>query len=164
MKKLLTLLTALCLFAMPLTAFAAPFYLEEAGVTIEVPEGMSAQDITDEYSFALQMTVDGRDDIAYVYALNYIEEYEGLWIEDLTDEQGQELLEAYAEALENPSFGAVEDEEMNYLLAASEDGTQLHYVALLNGWVCDVAVAAAQPLSDDEILLCAQLLKGITFE
>lgn len=164
MRKLLALLTILCLMMMPLTAFAAPYYLETAGVTMEVPDGMTAEDATDETAYALQMTVDGRDDLVYMYVLNWIEEYEGLWIEDLTDEQGQALLDSYAQALDNPSFDAAESGDIKYLIAVNEDGTQLHYVTLLNGWVCDVCVVSAQVLTDDEIELCAILLDSITFD
>lgn len=165
MKKVLcVLMSAVLLLGLAGTALASPFYLETAGVTIEVPEGMTAEDISTEEAYALKMTVDGREDLAYVYALAYEPAYEGKWLEDLTEEEGNAILAAYSAALENPSYGTAENDGISYLIAANEAGTQLHYVSVLNGWVCDVAAVAAQTLTEDEIALAAQLLTSITFD
>lgn len=162
-KQLFVLVLALLL--LPVGALAEPFYLAEAGVTIEVPEGMSAEDISDDSAYALKMTVDDRDDLGYVYSLGYEPSFEGLWMENLTDEQGEHLISGIGSALADPAYsGVVLDDGTHVLIAASGDGTQLHYVTVLNGWICDVAAASSQALSDDEITLCAHLLSSISFD
>ena len=93
MRKTLSLVIA-CLFALSLTAVAQadPFYLETAGVTIEVPEGMTATDQSTNDSYLLSITVDEDASLKYAYSLTYIQEFAGKNIEDLTDEEGQALL------------------------------------------------------------------------
>lgn len=165
-KGIILLLAMVFMLGIFNTALATPFYLEVLGVTVEVPEGMTAADMSDENAYMLGITVDGNEALRYAYTLSYLEEFEGKYIEDLTDEEGQQLLQGVAQALENPSFGALQTEPYSLLLAANGDGTQLHYISVLNGWLCDVAVGKSDgvQLADDEIKAAAEILLSIQFD
>lgn len=167
MKKLLSLLVALVLLAsMSFSALAEPFYLESAGVTIEVPEGMTGEDASSAEYSALRISVNDNPNLTYVYVVSYSEEYEGRWIEDLSDEEGQTILASIAASLANPSFNGAEVNGIKVLIAADETGTQLHYITILNGWVCDVAAVKTngEALTDDEVKAAAELLVSIQFD
>lgn len=167
MKKLfclaLVLVLSLSAFA---TAFAAPFYLEEAGVTIEVPDGMTGQDITDETAYMLGITVDDNDALRYAYTLSYIEEFEGKYLEELTDEECEQIGMGIVASIENPQFAEADADGYKLLVVANGEGTQLHYFSLLNGWLCDVAAGKGDgvALTDEEIATAAQLLTSIQFD
>ncbi|MEA5016718.1 MAG: hypothetical protein VB099_19375 [Candidatus Limiplasma sp.] len=166
MKRLvLVALSLLLALSMASVALAVPFTLEEAGVTIEVPDGMTGEDQSNENAFALKITVDDNPALIYVYALSYEEAFEGRWMEDLTTEEGEQMGQQLAAVLENPQFGQVTDYDYPLLLASSGDGTQLHYISVLNGWVCDVAAVKTDgvALTEDEIKAAAELLVSIQF-
>ena len=166
MKKTLSLVLACLLtFGMIAAAQATPYYLEQAGVTIEVPEGMTAQDASTEASYLLAITVDADANLKYAYSLQYIEEFAGKNIEDLTDEEGQALLSGFAASITDPQYTTTETDSYKLLVIASSDGTQLHYVSLLNGWLCDVAVGRADgTLTETDIQAAATLLTSIQFD
>ncbi|MEA4898926.1 hypothetical protein ACH6CV_16045 [Bacillota bacterium Meth-B3] len=166
MKKLSSLSLALVLiFGLAATASASPFYLESAGVTIEVPEGMQAEDISDDNVAALGISVDGDDNLKYVYSLAYIEAFEGKWIEDLTDEEGQQLIQGVMNSVTDPQFDTAETDSYKLLLVGSGDGTQLHYMSLLNGWFCDVAAVRVNgTLTEEDIKAAAAMLQSIQFD
>lgn len=166
MKKLLSLVVLVLVVSMSFSALAEPFYLESAGVTIEVPESMTGADAsTEEYS-ALRISVNDNPNLTYVYLVSYSEEFEGRWLEDITDEEGQAILTGIAASLTNPSFSGAEFNGINVLVAADEAGTQLHYITILNGWMCDVAAVKTngETLTDDEIKVAAELLVSIQFD
>lgn len=166
MKKLISLSMALVLiFGLAASVAADPFYLESAGVTIEVPEGMQAEDISDDNVAALGISADDDEHLKYVYSLAYIEAFEGKWIEDLTDEEGQQLIQGVMSSVEDPEFDTAETNGYKLLIVGSGDGTQLHYMSLLNGWFCDVAAVRTDgTLTDDDIATAAALLQSIEFE
>ena len=166
MKRMISLMLAcVSMFAMVATAQATPFYLEAAGVSIEVPEGMTAQDMSTEASFLLGITVGADPSLKFAYALSYVEEFEDKYIEDLTEDEGNMLMQSIAASIEDPQFGATEIDEYKLLLVASGDGSQLHFISLLGGWLCDVAVGRSDSsLTDDDIQAAADLLLSIQFE
>ena len=58
MKKIVSFaLIVVMLLGLYTMAQAEPFYLEEAGVTIEVPEGMTGQDMSSDGNYALGIGV-----------------------------------------------------------------------------------------------------------
>ena len=166
MKKTLSLVLACLLtFGMIAAAQATPYYLEHAGVTIEIPEGMTAQDASTEASYLLTITVDADANLKYAYSLQYITELAGKNIEDLTDEEGQALLSGLASAITDPQYTTTETDSYKLLVVASGDGTQMHYISLLNGWLCDVAVGRADgTLTDTDIQTAAGLLTSIQLD
>lgn len=167
MKKLLSLLLALVLLAsMSFSALAEPFYLESAGITIEVPEGMTGEDASSDAYAALRISVNDNPNLTYAYLVSYSEELEGRSMEDLTDEEGNSILADIAKVLNNPSFSGIEVNGVKVLVAADEAGTELHYISILGGWVCDVAAVKTdgEALTDDEVNAAAQLLVSIEFD
>ena len=166
MKKMLSVVLVWMLtMMMAAGAVAEPFYLEEAGVTLDVPEGMVAADGSDDDGYALIMTVDGRDDLVYVYALGYIEDLAGKYIEDMTDEEAYAFGAGIATAVTDPEMEMVEFDGATYVVVADAEGTQLHYMTLLNGWITDMAVAKSSGgLTEDEIVLCAELLMSVEYD
>lgn len=167
MKKGLSLLLA-ALLALTLTtaALADPYYLEAAGVTIEVPEGMMAQDASDESSYALIILPEGREDLVYMYALYYVEDLADKNMEDLDEEEAIALLAGFFEAIEDPTYDILEAEGINYLIIANGAGSELHYVAVLNGWITDVLVMnmAGDELTDEEIDVSVELVQSIVYD
>lgn len=166
MKRVLSLVLG-CVFALTLAvgALAEPFYLEEAGVTIEVPEGMTAQDLSSEEAFLVAITVDADQNLKYAFSISFIEEFEGKDIEDLSQEEGDMLMQGFAVAITDPQFSSAETEFLNMLVAASGDGMQHHFVTVMNGWLFDVVVARADgPLTDEEINTAAELMLSLEFD
>lgn len=166
MKKMLSV-ALVWMLTMVLAAGAAaePFYLETAGVTLDVPEGMTAVDDSDEDGYALVMYVDGRDDLVYVYALAYLEDLAGKYIEDMTEDEAYAFGAGIASAVTDPEMEIAEFDGVTYVVVADAEGMQLHYMTLLNGWITDVAVAKSSgALTEDEIMLCAQLLVSIEYD
>lgn len=167
MKKLICFALVLVLaLGICATAFAAPFYLEEAGVTIEVPDGMTGEDISDENGYGLGISVTNDPSIHYVYTLTYIEEFEGRYLEDLTDEEYEQLGMGIGSSIENPQLADAEADGYKLLVVASGDATQLHYISILNGWMCDVAAVKSDgvEINDDQIKTTMGLLTSIQFD
>lgn len=166
MKKMLSIVLVWMLtMVLAAGAVAEPFYLEEAGVTLDVPEGMTAADGSDEDGYALIMSVDGRDDLVYVYALAYLEDLAGKYLEDMSDDEAYAFGAGIATAVTDPEMEMVEFDGVTYVVVADAEGTQLHYMTLLNGWITDMAVAKSSgALMEDEIVLCAQLLLSIEYD
>ena len=166
MKRFISLLLA-CFLALTLAvgALAEPFYLEELGITIEVPEGMTAEDMSDEASYMLGIHVDADENLMYVFVLTYIEEFEGKNIRDLSDEEIDMLRQGIVSELEDPQFEIADTEEYYILVAANGDNTLMHYITILDGWMLDIAVGRGNgPLTDEDIQTAAQLLFSIEFD
>lgn len=68
-------------------------------MTIEAPKGMTAEDTTTEEVYARHATVDDKLDVVYVYSLGDTEEWEGLGLEGLPEEQ----LAEFKAGLSSPS-------------------------------------------------------------
>lgn len=167
MKKILSVLLGLVLvLGLAGPAMAAPFYLEAAGVTIEVPEGMTAEDASTEEAYALGVTVDDDPSVVYMYSLGYNDEWAGLTLETMSEEQLNELGAGVEQSIENPSYSDGEVNGYAVLVVASGDGTQAHYISVLNGWICDVAVmnVAGEELTEEQIQPAAEMLTSITFD
>ena len=166
MKKFLSLmLVCLLVLSVAAAAQAEPFYLEEVGVTVDVPEGMTAQDMSTDDSTLIAITVDADANLKYAYAVQYIEAYEGKYIEDLTDEEGQQLMQGIGASITDPQYTTTTVDDYQLLVVASGDGTQLHYITLLNGWLFDTAVGRADAvLTDEDIQGAATLLLSSQFD
>lgn len=167
MKKWLSFSTALVLMlALTMGALATPFYLETAGVTIQVPDGMEAQDTSDEGSYSLTITSPEEPDVAYYYQLGYIEGLKGIHLEDLDESQLAGLEELILAEMPGAQGQVLELDDYYVLAVAAPDGSQLHYISLLNGWLCDVSAQnqAGETLTDANIDTAAALLAGITFD
>lgn len=167
MKKLLSLVFVLVLVtSLCASAVAAPFYLESAGVTIDVPEGMTGADQSDGENSVLGITVNDNPNLVYVYVVRYIEELEGKNLTDLNEEEQQQLGAGIAAVLENPVFEGAEVNGYPVLVIANGDGTQLHYMTLLNGWLLDIAAAKrdGNALENSDIEGAARLLVSVQFD
>lgn len=166
MKKFLSMFISLLLvLAMASVALATPFTLEEVGVTLELPEGMSGEDQSDEEAYMVAITVNGNDALRYAYILKYIEEFAGKELEELSDEEGQQLLDGIATAVENPSYGAAQTEYYSVLVVANGDGTLLYYVIMSDGWLGAIVAGKSDgvELTDAEIEVAARLLDSIEY-
>lgn len=166
MKKLLSLVLT-CVLALTLAApaLAENFYLEDMGITVVVPEGMTVEDISPEESYLLSITVDGDESLKYAFALSFIEEFDGKNIEDLEEEEGNMLIQGFEIAIPDLQYEAVETEMFNMIVLTNGDNTQLHYVTLMGGWLFDVAVGRADgPLTDEDIQAAADMLFNLEFD
>lgn len=178
MKKLLGIVLSLALILCAASAFAeseaaAPaeteanaYSLEEAGVTIQLLEGMIAEDMSDEEVYALAIYDEADPTVAYAYSLAYLEDLEGIFMEDLSEEDIEALVEALLSDMTDPVIDALENEGIYYLVISEDNGSALHYVSLLDGWLCDVAVTNVdgETLTDAQIENVAALLLGITYD
>lgn len=165
MKKALSLvLVWLALMTLAVPALAAPMSLEDVGVTLKVPEGMTAQDLSADDAYLIAITVDADASLKYAFSMNYIEEFEGKYIDDLTDEEGDQLLEGISAAITDPQYNTAETEEYKLLVVSSGDGTQLHYITLLDGWLLDVAVGRADgTVSEEDMQTATNLMLTLQF-
>ncbi len=166
MKKTLSLVLV-CILA--LTAVVAvqaePYYIEAVGLTIEVPEGMTAQDVSTENALVIAISVDGDDNLKYAFSLNYIDEFADKDLDDLTQEEGDMLMQGIAISIPEPQFEAADADGLDLLVVSSADGSQLHYITLMGGWMLDVAVGRADgELTDDDIAAAAEILFSMEFD
>lgn len=135
MKKTLSLLLSIVLLLAALPALAEGFRNEESGITIVIPEGFEAQDISAGEITSL-LIVDPEDEsIAYTYEV-YDTGARGQWLEDQTVEMVEEMALALAENMGDLSYEVVEEDGIYYLVVVGEDGSFGGYVSLLNGWIC----------------------------
>lgn len=166
MKKIVCLALALLLaLGILSTGSAAPFALEAAGVTIEVPEGMTGEDISNENQFALGIKVDEDPTVMYIYALVYFEEFAGKMIEDLSSEQITQVMAGAAQTLENPQYDSDTFNGVNVVVMADGGIAMVHYITVINGWVCDVCAISptGEELTSEQYVVAGDLLTGITF-
>lgn len=164
MKKLISgLLALVMLLSLSAVAFAAPYTLEEAGATVDVPDGMTAAEQPSEGGFVLELTVEGNEALRYAYFLGYAEEMEGKQISDLSEEEGQQLVQSVGQSMQDPMFQVVERDGVPVLIVESADATFGHMIILVDGWICDVAVGKNDgvALTEEEINVAAELLMSI---
>lgn len=169
MKKTLSLLLgALLALTLCAGALAEAFYLEVAGVTIDVPEGMIAIDASDEAGYALIMYPEDRTELVYMYALYYLEDLKGVYLEDLEPEEvaALPLLTGFNTENEEVAYEQTTIGDMDYLVIADAGGAALHYVTLVDGWITDVMVRnmLGDALTDEEIELCETLILSIVYD
>ena len=89
----------------------------------------------------------------------------GKYIEDLSDEEGVQLVQGISSAIQDPQFDTAEADGYKLLVVASGDGTQLHYISLLGGWLCDVAALRTDgALADEDVKTAAALLLSVQFD
>ena len=168
MKKTFFLLLALVMTARAtVAALATPFYLEAAGVTVDVPVGMAGQDVSGGAMYCLAISGSDHPAVTYACSLRYMVEFAGCWLEDLSDEEADALLAGVSQSMADSSFDIAEINGYKALLATDEDtGARARYISLFNGWLCDIAAANenGEPLTGDQIALAAQILVSIQFD
>lgn len=165
-KGLSLLLVALMALGLSTAAMAEPYYLEAAGVTIDVPEGMLAQDASDEASYALLIMPEGRTDILYMYALYYQELLEEIDLSELTEEELADVVEGFFGTIEEPEYEMMTIGELEYLVLANGAGTEVHFIRLVDGWMTDVLAKNMEDLelSEEDIELCITLVESIVYD
>jgi hypothetical protein len=148
-------------------AFAEPFVFEDYGVIIEIPNGMTATDISDENGSSLEIKADDNAALLYGYYFAYSEQLEGKYLDDLTEEEVAELVESIVVGMGSEAISALVERD-DYLVLFVEDtaSTQAHLLTLLEGWVFDVAVGKLDgtELIEEEIETAYQLLVTTQFE
>lgn len=164
MKKLLSgILSLVMLLSMLTAALAAPVTLKDAGVILNVPDGMTATDASTEKGYLLNIAVDGNEALFYAFILTYVEQLEGKQLKDLSDEEGNELVQSLAEGMENPSYTAVDRDGFPILVVENENATLSHLVSMVDGWVYDVVIGKTDgvSLTEDEINVGVGMLTSI---
>lgn len=166
MKKLAILLTALLCLCMAGVSSAEPYHWEKAGMTLEVPEGISVKDVSSDAWYGLSMSIVGHSDLEIALVLAYQEELAGLWTQDLTDEEATAIGMALAQMIEDPQIELYNEEDQSYLYVYDAAGTQIHYINIMDGWLMDVAIVDAHGhmLTEHDIDLYMEVLNGITYE
>lgn len=164
-KKYLALLMA-ALMALSLThgALAETWVIQEAGITIEVPAGLVAEDISDAGYYQLLLTDPNDENIAYSYTVLYEETLDGVWLEDLDEAQMMTFIEIFTG--EGEWFYAMNEYDgALYAVVTDDPATQVHVAALLNGWMCIASGYASDGyvLADAAIADMDTLLTGISF-
>ena len=123
------------------------------------------EEMSEENSFFLLINVDGDENLKYAFALSYLEEFEDKDLADLTEEEGNMLLQGISMAMVEPQFSAVETDELDLMVIASGDGSQLHYITLMGGWLFDVVANRADgSLTEEDIQAAADILFNIQFD
>lgn len=159
-----------CLLAITMVSSAlatsTSYYFEEAGLTIEVPDTFTVTDGSEEDYYAL-VIVDTADTSAfYSYVVGYEEEFSGRFIEDLSEEEIQELMDVIFAEQGDFIYEGVEGDEYPVIFVYDEARTQLHIVGLLNGWLTDMFVMNPneEALTEAQAETAAKLLLSVTFD
>lgn len=145
-------------------ASAAKVQLEEAGVTFAAPAGLVVENVSDDTQSRLEMTIDGRDDLLYSFTMYFDEAYSGKWMDEMTQDEIDAFARTMLVRFFRPEYTQTTFQDRAYLLMVEANGTELHLITVLNGWVSDMAVVRQkQVLSDDEIQLIYHLQDAITY-
>ncbi|NLO83888.1 MAG: hypothetical protein GX096_00440 [Clostridiales bacterium] len=168
-KMILILLMVTLVLTLTLPALAEQvLYLEDWGMTVTVPDGMTAVDVSGKDAAMLQLTVDGRDDLVYIIQFSYDETFAGRTLNDITDEEAEELGTQLAQAYPNPEFADYIDEENDVvmLLVNSGDQTSAAILTIHDGIVINVLMVnnGGEPLTEDEAILGMALLTTLSFD
>lgn len=166
MKKALSLmLCALLLLSTASGALASQLTNEESGITITIPDGFSFEDVSEGDVTALLITDDAEPDLAYVYEVVYNEDLDGLWLEDLTEEQLQSVAESLAENVGALAYETTEADGIYYLIIQNEEGPFAAVLSLLNGWSCALyaTVSEGKEITDLVWEDLGMLQAGITY-
>lgn len=157
------LLVTLCLLALP--AAADSFYLEAAGVTIAIPEGMIAQDASSEKGYGLMVMEEGREDIVYMYLL-YPMENSAMFEGGVTREKEKELLDIFFSTISNKEINRVNINGREYFVVRDMSGIQIHYVYVTDGWMTDIALMSAkgEALEEADVLVCETLAASVAYD
>lgn len=167
MKRLVSLLLVALLLALSVSALADHTYtLEDWGMTVTLPDNVSAEDASTDEASQLMVTVDGREDLAYLMQFFYDENFEGRTFADLSEEDLQALADSFAESIPEPTVGQyTTDDGTTFLTMDSGDGTQGAILYVNNGYVVNVIVAKeGEALTEDEAMLAFALLTTLSFE
>lgn len=167
MKKTLSLTLALLLgLSLAAGASAEAWTFEEAGITLTVPEGLTAEDISEDDSFlALYLSDPAEPDVEYYYSVAYDADLEEIWTEDLS---GEDLENALGFIVGNEltyTYDTVEADGVTYSVVVSDGGEEMHYIAILNGWICVISGYAAEGYTLTEVAATdmANILAGVTY-
>ena len=137
---------------------------EEAGLTLVVPEGMMATDMSAE-GITMAAIVDmANPNVSYMYILGYEEAFAGMTIADLTEEE----LAAMASAMVTEDFGAAEYtveeiEGVPFMFIATETGMAIYVTALVEGWsITFVAITMdGTALTEDALDTIGTIMDGL---
>lgn len=151
-KTLSTILAVLLLLSVACTSLAeATFGHEASGITITIPEGFLAEDMSDEDFVSLLIIDENDENIAYVYAVSYMEALEGMWLTDLDEAAMQAFAEGVAEGVGDLGYDFVEVDGVTYMLLANADGTYAAVATVLNGWLCMLNAIVADGYAMTEV-------------
>lgn len=166
MKKTVSLfLVALLLCALSIPVLADHAYtLEDWGLTITLPDNVSAEDASTDEVSQLLITVDGREDLAYLMQFFYDENYEGRTFADLSQDELQALADGFAEVIVEPTVSQQTIDGFTFLTVDSSDGTQGAILMVDDGYVINVIVGKdGEALTEDEAVLAFALLTTMSF-
>lgn len=164
-KKLLSLFVA-ALMALSLAqgALAEAWVIEEAGITIQVPAGLQGQDESGDGYYMLFLVDPNEENVSYAYTVFYEEGLEGVWFEDLEEEDMTAFIEVFAG--EGDWYYVVSEHEgIVYAVVTNTPTSEVHVATLLNGWLCIASGYAADgyTLEEGAIADMDSLLAGISF-
>lgn len=164
MKRLISLLCALCLFCS--FAFAEeyeavnPCVIEDIGMTLELPEVLSVTSCdVDETSIALRLQYDGRNDVEYAIAITYDESLEDYVTITLPEENLQAMVDYYQSMYTggNPGLVTYDEDDDDAALTPfcaggqGEDGNMYCiFVCVLYGYTITIVGGTSGDSFDDD--------------
>lgn len=165
MKKATALAALLLVMSLAAAALAAPFVIEEAGVTLEVPKEMQAERIVDrEGIYGARLTIEGREDLLYEFTLRYEDAYAGVWMTEMKADDVQTIGERMAATFPGSGFVDMELEGRKFVLLLEEDLNAMHLITIVNGWFSELSVMrVGSALSDDEMQLVYYLQSDVQY-
>lgn len=162
-KPVLTLLAILMVFALATCAAAETWTHAESGVTIDLPQDMTAEDLSEGDLVSLMLT--GEDPAAplYLFFIEYDETFADMKMEDLSAESLQTVAEYFALDDSVYAYQLQEAGEETLLVMADEGNTAGIVIALRNGWFISVATVASEghELAESAYDGAVKLMEGI---
>lgn len=145
MKKTVSVLLAVLLvLSMAACAMAETWNHEGSGITIDLPEGMTGEDLSEGDLVALSVTDSDPTAPLYFIFIEYDANFEGLWMQDLGEDSLQSIAEYYAGEGKNYAYQLVSDDEVTLMMMADDDNSEALVIALLNGWFISVEAVASE--------------------
>lgn len=132
------------------------------------PEGLTLTDTSAEGTYAAALMYEDRTDISYIYTFQYMEDFAGLNIEDLDEEQQTALVAEVTGGDENVQYEelAMGGLSLIHFYEETEEGTMSAYVTVLDGYMLGVLtiVGAGVEMTEDDLTVAAEILTGAGFD
>lgn len=145
MRKIMsTMLCLMVVLTLSTCAYAETWSHEASGITVELAEGMSGEDISEDDIVGLAITDEDEASPVYFVFMEYDEDFAETWMQDLEEESIQSIAEAYAAEDSNYAFELMEAGDSPLIVMADEENTEAMVIALLNGWFVSVEALAPE--------------------
>lgn len=167
MKKTISLcIAALLLLGLASAGLAETVTLEDYGMTLEIPDGMTWEDASTDSDVAIDVVIKS-DVLQYTVTITYDETMAGKTFADLEPETAAEVEAAFTSQIEGATVTYEPDEAtgLTYMIVQNPEGTALIVGVMNDGEMLMVSAAKSdgEALTEEDAAQLNDILNSITF-